>query len=520
MQLACETGTPLLELAAVSTSVHARLALIAGGVYGTWNSIYTDWYFWGNLCNVVASAGYVVINFGRALLTSHDVSLNGLYLAIALTNLASAVFYLFSWNGSFPHPDAVTVWAEYLNIIASAGFVASSALYSQETTDPIVTAVLLVEGVMCAIYLADSLLYAYAWYADLPPGLPGRGCTLRDPEMAAQILNVVPSFLYCVGSATGIWLHATLPARRADSASLAEALRTMARVSIWGDILFTADAGLYCWAWARDLRAEVAPQPVSQRGDDDYDGAFGGMGKGRGGGGDGPAPLSVRHGAESNISSHTEADIRAVRTQVDAPPAPTASALIPPLLAHPLRQSEDGDGDGDGNAGRTSLPRLVLASLSGVTVAAAPPATAITTADGGGAASSDARHDNHRSGLDSGSSGSSFAGSDDSVSVCTDDIEHSSLAGDALADFMAAAELAAERGEDVEGYDALMPCRRAALRGGRTLSHALFAVTQWCGARGGGASARRASEGEEGEYAPYMDFDSEGEGGGRGRGSS
>ena len=599
IQIANEAGKPLMI---DRGGVDSRLALVAGGVYESWADVLYDWYFWGNVLNVIGCAGYVVINFGRAYLAEHVVSLDGLYIAIALINLLSAVFYLFSWTGSFPHPDAVTVSAEYLNILAASGFVASSCMYFVETNEMLIRAVLLTEGAMCIVYLADSLLYAHAWYSGVPPGLRSRGCTLRDPELLANVLNVIPSLLYCVGSATVIWLHVTLPARRSDSATLTEALRAMARVNVWADLLFTADAWMYVWAWARDLRAEVSPELLSRAS------SFSSAGHAAAAN---DSSMKMTLEEQSSATSKSEASSSSFKaTSARASTHSSSSsvsavshpALLTPVFTARSAASANDDGFSSASSSASSSAtwspystarysaRTVATVSTGITTASAAPVddplsgglyasplllagrtpadfalppplgTSATTAAvaasmrpaAGLAATATATSSSLRlppslSGMPKDSSelvqneeeggdvwdqqggadavlisavpraGERSAArhkhaaddvddDDGGGSVCTAEIETSSLAGEALRDFLASAEDAAERGEDVQGYDVLMPCRRAGVSLGHMLSHGMFALARWCWRIRHRGARRSSPSGGGPDEAPYRLF--------------
>lgn len=145
---------------------------------------------------VAAAVGYVAVDFSRGFLDQHTIAEDVGYSFLAATYFADAVLYWFSWQGAWPHPDSVAVAADYMNMLASFGYVCTSLLYPFEAGPhgaAVFAVVLGVEAALAALFVADALAYTWAWYSTAPP-VPHRGCSLRDVDLWVNLLNVV-----CVG---------------------------------------------------------------------------------------------------------------------------------------------------------------------------------------------------------------------------------------------------------------------------------------------------------------------------------
>lgn len=283
----------------------SRLTSFAGGVRSGWRDIdiWSDYVLSGNLLYVVASVFYVWCNYSRGYLDSHAMFTDVLYIVLAFAFVVDAVLYHYSWQGAWPPPGWVAIWSDYINIIASVGYLCTACLYIVETSEQMVQAVMLTEAAMALLFVVDSLMYTYAWITTVPPQVKGRGCTLRDLDLWAYILFIVPACLYMMSAIVGIWMHWTqrrqyiggeagsLTSDPADiyPSGVYPALKLMSRINVWADVLYLADAVVLCASWWRDLMIELAP--VSSSGivvklrieDEDGSSASSGADRGRGG---------------------------------------------------------------------------------------------------------------------------------------------------------------------------------------------------------------------------------------------
>ena len=255
------------------TSAQAWEVLIgfAGGVRGSVADFTGDAVLTGNLLYLIASVGYCWANYSRGFIDTHTSFTSGWYIALALAFVVDALLYLHSWHGAWPHPGRVALWAEYINIIASVGYTVTACAYIYETSEAFVLGVIITEAVFVAMFVADAIMYTYAWLSTVPPRVKSRGCTPRDLDCWGNVLNLAPATLYLFASIVGIWTHTTQvheylagALAAGDPADISPgghypALRAMSRINVWADALYLLDAVVLCAAWWRDLRLEQAP---------------------------------------------------------------------------------------------------------------------------------------------------------------------------------------------------------------------------------------------------------------------
>jgi hypothetical protein len=159
-----------------------RLALFLGAVRESPGDFLGDYYLWGNILYTFAAAGYFACDFTGAYLSTHGNIRNVGYILLALIYLVDAIMYWLSWSGAWPHPDNVSIAAEYLNILASLGYVCTSVMYIFEYSSGAAAAealmlVLIIETCLAFIFVVDAICYAWAWYTTAPP-VKGRGCAV------------------------------------------------------------------------------------------------------------------------------------------------------------------------------------------------------------------------------------------------------------------------------------------------------------------------------------------------------
>ena len=232
-----------------------------------------------SILHFAAAVGYVAADFSRGFLDAHNILMDVGYCILAAVYFVDAVMYWFSWSGAWPHPDGVAIAAEYMNMIASFGYVVTSVFYVYESGPDgafVFSAVLIVETVLAALFVVDALAYTWAWYSTAPP-VPHRGCSLRDLDLWVNVLNVVPSLLVLMASVLGVWMHWTqtraaqeheggntgaalsIAAPGTMTPAIRAVLKRMAQVSVLADVLFVVDALFSQASWFRDLRLEAAP---------------------------------------------------------------------------------------------------------------------------------------------------------------------------------------------------------------------------------------------------------------------
>jgi hypothetical protein len=240
--------------------------------------ILTSLSFLASLFNILCSVGYVVLNYSRAFEDTHVFATDLFYFIIAAGFLLDALFYLWTWQGSFPGPLRVSIWGEYLNVIGSIGYVITSFLYISES-DPndstVVAIVLWVEGCMVFIFVIDSILYMMSWieYHRLESKTWYLHLYPWDMEMWANLLNVSSSLIYLIGTSVGMYLYYTTgetdDSSTPPSVSLLKisspTLQAVARVNVWGDLGYLISAFCYFGAWVKELFIETQQKQMRMK---------------------------------------------------------------------------------------------------------------------------------------------------------------------------------------------------------------------------------------------------------------
>lgn len=131
---------------------------------------------WGNLCYVFAASGYLAVDLTGRHTNAALAILAGLYVA-------SAVLYWVSWKGAWPHPVPSAIVGEYVNVLASLGFFCTALAYPFEKgfprADVVYSGVVVVECVLALAFVADALIYVWAWHVAVVPVAGRRGWTVR-----------------------------------------------------------------------------------------------------------------------------------------------------------------------------------------------------------------------------------------------------------------------------------------------------------------------------------------------------
>jgi len=250
-----------------------------------------DFLFWANVFNVLNSAAYVFIDYARGYTATHPFITNVLSVVTAWAMSIEAVCFYAAWQGVMPVPTWQALLGEWGNVLPSLFYFCTSWMYFYEADDDIVLAVLYIESAAAFGFFISSIFYLYSWMLSTPDEHKTRGCLVRDPEMWANVFNVAPSVLYTVAAVAGIWLHydqfrkvdengdGTLAAAavlggsgRIDAPSYVSgvpAMKFVSKMNAWGDVMFLADAVLYCVCWYRDVRSILRHAQEEAEDDDD-----------------------------------------------------------------------------------------------------------------------------------------------------------------------------------------------------------------------------------------------------------
>ena len=238
-----------------------------------------DALFFANFFNLVLMVFYVWADYGRGYLADDVAALNALYQALAFLYLADGALYLFAHEGELPWPSGWSMWSDWLNLLGNACFAATACLYPRESSEGVITAVLVIEALASLVNASSAICGFAGWWMESRLDTATQGplaelCALfASPDAWAHITNFLPAVVYMGSSLAAAEINY---ARLSDLSSgagavrMPEILRLLARVYWYGDILWTVNAALWLLLWVRDQQYEEA------------DGGDGGEGSGSG----------------------------------------------------------------------------------------------------------------------------------------------------------------------------------------------------------------------------------------------
>ena len=243
--------------------------------------------FLANALNLVFMLLYTLLDFFRAWDASNPTVVSAGLVILGWGYVLDALLYVQSYGREWPAGAALV--GEATNVVGSLLYAVTSVLYFWETDSATDSDVIYcMEATSTGIFLVCGTCYFVAWYEQPAAKRAGRGCDLRDLDLWANLFNVAASIVYVVAAANGLMLHfssrdaliesvappplpphagnSTMAEAAVTAASTlgaavlgewkpgrpAEILRSMAKVYVYGDILWTIDAGLYIAAWVRD----------------------------------------------------------------------------------------------------------------------------------------------------------------------------------------------------------------------------------------------------------------------------
>ncbi len=130
-------------------------------------------------------------------------TLNNLYLASAIIHLVNAFMFIWSWLPLGFSIFSVVMIPEWLNVVGACLYLYTATLYPKVDgtyTDDATFQIHHAETAAASIELVAAVGWAITWWLTYPRG-PGRGWTLDDPDVWANILIFVPSVYYVVYNA-------------------------------------------------------------------------------------------------------------------------------------------------------------------------------------------------------------------------------------------------------------------------------------------------------------------------------
>lgn len=234
----------------------------------------------GHVINFIAMVLYTFFDFARAFDAANPLLLSVSFIILGFAYVVDSVLYLQSWGAEWP--TGVALWGELLNIGGSCIYAATSIMYlyqSQVEADS--DSVFILESIATVIFFVDAVLYLMAWYKDNDRCLKNGCPDPRDLNLWGNLLNIAPAIIYMIASCNGLALHfssrdSLVGAVYHGNSTLASGsgfvygggiysfgewrperpaaiMRAMAKVYVWGDLLWTIDAAILLVAWAQDV---------------------------------------------------------------------------------------------------------------------------------------------------------------------------------------------------------------------------------------------------------------------------
>lgn len=135
----------------------------------------------------------------QALADAED-AIDRAYKASAVIHVVNAAMYIWAWLPAGYTWISPVLLPDYLNVAGSACYLWSAWHYAEMggVKDPLTAQVHWVETAAASIELVAAFGWCAQWYATFPRGVAGRGWTLDDPDVLANVFIVVPSIYYVV----------------------------------------------------------------------------------------------------------------------------------------------------------------------------------------------------------------------------------------------------------------------------------------------------------------------------------
>ena len=234
---------------------------------GRW---YLDPCLHANLLNFLLMAMYAWMDYGRGFINSDPSLLNSLYIAFGWAYAVDAALYVSLHEGELPWPSALTMTAEWLNLLGCLMYAATSLLYASAEDDrSSQLAVLMTEALAACVFCAAAVCAAAGWHFESSDSLdkeevaarlrrPWRDAAaevLRAPYAWAHVTNFLPAVVY-IGSAVAAaevgYVRLVSHPTAADDFRMPDLLRQLARVYWYGDLLWLLNAVQWLVLWRAD----------------------------------------------------------------------------------------------------------------------------------------------------------------------------------------------------------------------------------------------------------------------------
>jgi hypothetical protein len=240
--------------------------------------------FLGHLLNLLFMVCYTILDFARGWDAANPKVVSVGFIVLGVGYVGDAWLYLRSWGEEWP--TGVALAGEVLNLVGSVIYACSAVMYLYQSQVADSDAVFIIEATATFIFLLDAVLYLMAWYAAEPVPSVGRtGCHPLSINLWGHLLNVAPAIIYVISAVNGLMLHFSTRDSLIESAEAppgsggggggggsgvregtlgdwrpehpANVVREMAKVYIYGDLLWTIDAAVLMVGWCMDTCVEA-----------------------------------------------------------------------------------------------------------------------------------------------------------------------------------------------------------------------------------------------------------------------
>jgi len=173
------------------------------GARSAWKRSLKSPYLFSNFVYMIYAALILTIDMHKDEWSMETI--NHVFIVAAVVHVVNACMYIWVWMDSgYPFRHRVMI-PELLNIAESSLYLVSASMYSFENADgdnmahmdPVLRRVQRIELVAAILELMAAFGWVITWYMTYPRA-PGRGWTLDDPDIWANVTIVTPGIIYVV----------------------------------------------------------------------------------------------------------------------------------------------------------------------------------------------------------------------------------------------------------------------------------------------------------------------------------
>lgn len=174
------------------------------GFKKAWKGTFRSPYVCANFVYMIYAALILTIDYHQPY-WDHD-KINKFYVIAAVVHVVNAFMYIWVWkNEGYPLCHKIMI-PEFLNILEASLYMCTAMMYGHErydgdqndaATDPVLRDVQKIEMAASCVELLAACGWATTWYMTYPRQ-PGRGWTLDDPDIWANVSIITPGVMYIV----------------------------------------------------------------------------------------------------------------------------------------------------------------------------------------------------------------------------------------------------------------------------------------------------------------------------------